>query len=249
MIEPLDPKTAVLLRDAKLVHAPADAQARVAQRLRSSLAFLAQENRAQEPQQTPTSMKASRSHAPTPWRLPRIFATRVPLWSLPLTLLAGVGLGAVVGPSLSAGLHAKQSVPYVQTAPVKVALPPEAVILDAGQSMSFEELPMVPRANGDAPPAGDLAKERALLDVARTALGRGDGAHAFEAAGHHERVYPHGVLTEEREALAIQALAQQGDLEGAKTRAHRFEIRYPKSVLLPAIQAIRGSKDSRERSD
>ncbi|HSO40592.1 MAG TPA: hypothetical protein VLT33_49030, partial [Labilithrix sp.] len=89
-----------------------------------------------------------------------------------------------------------------------------------------------------ARPAGDsLAAERALLDPARTALGRGDGASAMNAARKHEAAFRNGALTEEREAIAVQALVRLGRSEEARLRGERFLVRYPGSVLAPAVKA------------
>jgi len=81
-----------------------------------------------------------------------------------------------------------------------------------------------------------LARERALLELARTALSRSKLDEANEALARHEREFPQGTLVEEREALAIQALWLQGKPALAKQRAARFRSRYPDSVLLPSIE-------------
>ncbi len=87
------------------------------------------------------------------------------------------------------------------------------------------------------PPGDSLAAERALLDPARTALGRGDGASALAAAAKHEVAFRGGALAEEREAIAVQALVQVKRKEEARARGERFLVRYPGSVLAPAVKA------------
>lgn len=86
-------------------------------------------------------------------------------------------------------------------------------------------------------PARQLADEQAILDIARAALNRGGGGAALEAVERHERRYPGGLLSEEREVLAIEALVLAGRTDDARARADRFEKRYPRSVLLPTVQA------------
>jgi hypothetical protein len=86
-------------------------------------------------------------------------------------------------------------------------------------------------------PTDSLTAERALLDPARTALGRGDGANALALAGKHEQRFPTGKLAEEREAIAVQALAALGRKDEARIRGERFLSRYPGSVLTPALRA------------
>lgn len=77
----------------------------------------------------------------------------------------------------------------------------------------------------------DLAAERALVDRARTALTRGQPAAALEALDSHAKSFPRGRLTEEREALAIDALARAGRTQEAATRADRFRSTWPNSVF------------------
>jgi hypothetical protein len=89
--------------------------------------------------------------------------------------------------------------------------------------------------------ARGLAAERGLLDVARAALTRGAPEEALEAVERHMRDYPQGLLAEEREAIAIKALAAVGRMTEAKARAARFRARYPKSLSLPAIEGVVGA--------
>jgi hypothetical protein len=86
-----------------------------------------------------------------------------------------------------------------------------------------------------------LARERQLLDLARGALERGEAAAALAATARHERLFPEGVLVQEREAMAIRALAMLGRLPEARTRAARFRERFPDSVLWPAIASSIGA--------
>ena len=119
------------------------------------------------------------------------------------------------------------------------ALPP-AVSSSNAPTITVTDLPEAAftKPAQSAPPisGSGLAAERALLDVARAALGRGSPEEALEAAMRHAREYPSGVLTEEREALAIRALAASGNRDAAVARASRFRSRYPKSLLLPAVE-------------
>jgi hypothetical protein len=112
----------------------------------------------------------------------------------------------------------------------------------APQSEPRVEIPAVATpsaaATGDVASRDDaLSAEREMLDVARTALGRGDGKHALEAVDRHTRVFPRGQMSEEREAIAVQALAMLGRTDEASARGTRFRKRYPNSVLIPVIDA------------
>lgn len=96
-----------------------------------------------------------------------------------------------------------------------------------------------PSATALAPAArpvpGDPNEERALVDTARTALARGRSADALTAIEEHTRRFPRGRLAEEREALAVQALALTGDRAGALARAARFRRAYPNSIFGSAV--------------
>lgn len=101
---------------------------------------------------------------------------------------------------------------------------------------------LTPPAAAQAPtaaedPAATLAAELRLLRTARAAMQQGDGAAAMAQLNEHATRHAAGHLAEEREALAVQALAQLGRMADAQGRAHRFEDRYPRSLMLPAVRA------------
>jgi hypothetical protein len=96
-----------------------------------------------------------------------------------------------------------------------------------------------PRASASAEPDNrSLAGERALLDVARTALANGDPARALQAVARHEKTYPNGLLVEEREALAVKALAAAGRNDEARARGGRFVKRFPNGLMRPAVEGV-----------
>lgn len=97
-----------------------------------------------------------------------------------------------------------------------------------------------PRAETPAVSARGLSAERALLDVARAALARGEARDVLVAVERHEKEYPQGALVEEREALAVRALAARGLHEDASARASAFEQRFPNSLMLRAVKAAAG---------
>jgi outer membrane protein assembly factor BamD (BamD/ComL family) len=82
----------------------------------------------------------------------------------------------------------------------------------------------------------DLAKEQLLLDTARAALARGRANDALAAVASHAAQFPRGRLAEDREAIAVQALAAAGRTEEARLRAKGFRVRYPRSIYLKAIE-------------
>jgi hypothetical protein len=85
-----------------------------------------------------------------------------------------------------------------------------------------------------------LADERTLLDRARGAIEREDGAAALAATAEHARKYPGGVLVQEREAIAVRALVLLGRTDEARASVARFRERFPDSLLLPALESSAG---------
>jgi outer membrane protein assembly factor BamD (BamD/ComL family) len=96
-----------------------------------------------------------------------------------------------------------------------------------------------------APPVepGDdgLASERSLLEIARSAIGRGQVEGALEALGRHARKFPNGLLVEEREGLTVQALVVARQFDEARARGARFKERYPRSLFSPLVEQALGS--------
>ena len=133
--------------------------------------------------------------------------------------VSSVAIAPVVGPSASSPSAAG-------------ALPIQTPLSTSAPSAAASSL----AAHASAGP-GDLAVERRLLEVARTALGRGNGADALVAVDEHARRFRHGALAEEREAIAVQALIDSDRQADARARGARFERDYPKSILLPTVRA------------
>lgn len=104
-----------------------------------------------------------------------------------------------------------------------------------------EPAPAVQAPAAKVPEASDrdlqLSGERALLEMARTALARGKLPDAENALATHLARYPEGLLSEEREALGVHLLIAGNRLEEASARLAQFERRYPKSLLAPALKA------------
>jgi hypothetical protein len=99
-----------------------------------------------------------------------------------------------------------------------------------------ENPPLVPTPVLPSPGTARLAEQQALLDRARTALRRGDGAGALAIVTKHEELHPVSALAEERDATGILALVMVGRADDAWLRAEAFAKRYPTSIFLPSIQ-------------
>jgi hypothetical protein len=182
-------------------------------------------------------------------------------WKLAALLSAAVLGGAGMG----AAAHARWSDPkivqveVVKAAPLKLASSSESASAPAPSSvstlaLSVDALPSAapdasaaPVAAGSraepstgasaarAPKDPALARERTLLDMARTALSRGDARGALASLDTHTREFPSSQLTQEREVLAVQALASASRMPEARQRAALFRARFPTSPLLPVI--------------
>jgi TolA-binding protein len=76
----------------------------------------------------------------------------------------------------------------------------------------------------------DLLKaESSLLTEARAQLRSGNVAGAQTSLERLQTQFPKGMLTQEREVLAIEVLYARGNVDGAKRRARAFVKAYPKS--------------------
>ncbi len=84
-------------------------------------------------------------------------------------------------------------------------------------------------SSNDPPPIQDELAEGTLLLRARRALPT-DPAAALAFVREHERMAPSGVLTPEREAIAVEALARLGRNAEARSRGERFLERWPTSA-------------------
>jgi hypothetical protein len=121
-----------------------------------------------------------------------------------------------------------------------VASRPSASSVPEPPSRAAPVVPSVKSASDASTADVSLAKERLLIDRARAAIARGRAVDAQQAVDEHAREFPRGQLAEEREALAVQALAQAGRTREATQRAAAFRKRWPDSVLTPVVdEAVR----------
>lgn len=83
-------------------------------------------------------------------------------------------------------------------------------------------------------PAASPPSETALLRDARLAL-NGDPARALALTEQHRQEYPNGGFAQEREVIAITALARLGRTSEARSRAERFRSAYPTSPYIERV--------------
>lgn len=88
-----------------------------------------------------------------------------------------------------------------------------------------------------SPKAGSqpLPGESVLLQRAKDALAN-DPARALAIVEQHRRLYPKGMLAQEREVLAVKALVASGREAEAKKRAGAFVDAYPDSAYRPRVE-------------
>jgi hypothetical protein len=116
--------------------------------------------------------------------------------------------------------------PDSHAAPPKVA-PPAAPPETAAPSPA-------PRVLKEAPASWD---EPQLIERARKALAS-EPRRALLLTQEHQRRFPAGALSVERDVIALEALAHSGQTAEAKRRALAFEAKYPKSIHLPRVRAL-----------
>ena len=166
-----------------------------------------------------------------------------------------VGLGALV--ALGRALFVPAKPP---TMPAAVA-PPPAVEPPTAPSPAPQAPPAAEAQPREAPPPADVAPARAavpahrsvrttssssarrlgeettLIRDARQALRAGDPARALQLLEQSRRMFPTGVLEQERERLAIEALVKAGRTPEASARASAFLRKYPDSPHAAEIRA------------
>jgi hypothetical protein len=76
-----------------------------------------------------------------------------------------------------------------------------------------------------------------LLRDARQVLDR-NPLVALSLCDEHQRDYPGGGLTQERELIAVAALLRLGRSSSAESRAARFRASYPSSPYLPRLDRL-----------
>lgn len=191
--------------------------------------------------------------------------TGLTLLGLTKSLLIGMGLGAGAGLGLYATFRSSSPVSPAVSAPVvapvtRAVAPSRAAPLPARPAVPAEQGTTEPERPAPSPPPGpranpspelprdgafekarSLAEQQALLDEARGALRRGDGAAALAALRAHVARFPQTVLDEEREAVAIRALVLVGRVDAARQREAAFERRFPVSLLTHSLRAALGA--------
>ena len=226
----------LLRRGAPNLSVPEGAHARILERLATTLPI------DPSPRGGGGSGSGGAPTAPTP--SPKAAPTRLFSAQGFAVVALGFALGAGVATAVLLPRPESVRVVYVdRVTPVAVpaigATEPAAIPFDAlpksPPSSPATSAPQKPLVTPSASPAIRLNEERALVDEARVAYSRGDTTGCLAMLEKHRSLHPNGLLSEEREALAVRALVATGRMAEARDRGHRFATRYPASVMLPAV--------------
>jgi hypothetical protein len=164
-------------------------------------------------------------------------------------LLTGVGVGVVLDRSLTPPPPPQvvERIVRVEVPAAPLPAPGVELLAPAPPPRRVEaKPPPTPPAPVEPPspvaPPGDasLARERELVETARSALLRANAPGALAALQAHAEQFPAGRLEEERESLWVQALALEQDGGAARARAAAFHLKFPLSLLGPTVDAAVG---------
>jgi hypothetical protein len=170
------------------------------------------------------------------------------------SLMAAFLVGGVTGAVLLAALERRPLQPVVDvgravTAPA-IAMPPPPVGAPVEPDVVAAEpaLPTAPpvahpkaiksvERPAPAPRVSAFAAERVLLDEARAAIVQGAPDQALDRLEQHRSRFPNGLLSEERDAMAIEALVDAGRYAEARSQADAFRARTPGSLFLATVDS------------
>lgn len=85
-----------------------------------------------------------------------------------------------------------------------------------------------------------LAVEVKLVQRAQDALRGSRPAEALALCNDHAKRFPDGVVTQECEVIAVEALVKTGRKDEARRRADRFKARFPGSASIRRLDVLLG---------
>jgi hypothetical protein len=149
------------------------------------------------------------------------------------------------GPRATPAPRAEKAPEAIRTAsPAKTSEPPSK----AEASAAFDEPVPAPTAQSteqnveaNQPSSLPARSEVELLKQARGALAS-DPERALLLARRHGAEFPFGAYAQEREFIAISALARLSRASEAGARADAFRKRYPRSAYLPQLERLLGAR-------
>lgn len=234
--ETFDGELKALLREGTSHEVPDDLAPRLRARLAGAIPALGETA-------FPTGHAASTSTAPPRLRSPFVRA----MMTKGAVAVVSAALGSVVGAAIMHGIDARRlasspaaasnsASPTILAAPLSPQTPSIPFSAPPSEPSSKATIGAIPSTPPSATANARVA-ERILLDSARTAYARGELEAARSALVQHRERYPNGAFAEEREALSVRLFHDMGRDADAKEAGERFRARYPKSLMLPAVEA------------
>ncbi|AKU95634.1 hypothetical protein AKJ09_02298 [Labilithrix luteola] len=185
-------------------------------------------------------------------------ASRSPMTAPATSRLAHLKVG-LVALAIATGFgawRATETRSFVPAAAVPIAAPETAVVVASASTsnepapqalpvLSVEQLPSVPSAPrpSAAPSVATAIKPAAteleLVQRAQAAVAS-DPARALAVAAEHARAYPAGAFVQEREVIAVEALARLGRIDEAWKRAVELVRRFPGTPYATRLERALG---------
>lgn len=149
-----------------------------------------------------------------------------------------LGSRSLPEPSLEASAPPVSSQSVEPVSPPLPPAPPQAIVAAEATPETVAERPSAPRRAAPRPRGHTASKpsvaEAELLERAQAALAKRP-KHALALTREHQRRFPRGLLVQEREVIAIDALNRLGQKRAAGAKAAEFEERYRGSVHQPRL--------------
>jgi len=140
---------------------------------------------------------------------------------------AGANANANAGANANANASAGATDDTLDAAPL-VAPPPTAKTARPASTASTEVKDEGPEA------------EVKLVERAQDALRSGRPAEALALCNDHAKRFPNGMVTQECEVIAVEALVKTGRKGDARKRADRFKARFPGSAAIRRLDVLVG---------
>jgi len=130
--------------------------------------------------------------------------------------------------------QAKPAQPKLQPSASEQPVPEPSQVSDEGAKPAEAALEAQPKPAHGAP----KPSEASLLGQAQRAL-KSDPARALAITREHKRLYPAGALSQEREVIAIEALARLNRKGSAQEKANQFSQKYPESAHQQKVDTLK----------
>jgi hypothetical protein len=163
------------------------------------------------------------------------------LLALAASVALAVGAAAAVAALRTGALRDREVAP--RSPAHAVSTPPIATLDEPTVALRPKATAKRQRPAGSSKAQESYAAELELLQRAQAAYAGRDFLGALVVISEHARRFPGGRLAEEREALRVRSLAGSGHSDEARRAAEAFGERFPRSVLLPRLQAASESAE------